>query len=338
MNFQTKVYVGNLPENCNLEAFRSLFEKHGKVVECDIVKNYGFVHFADGEDAKSAVDALNDTKWDGVTLKVELSYSQVRHKPGMGNKSVCYRCGKSGHWSKDCPRGRSRNPSLNNNNNNNNDHSNKSENRGQFLRGNRGPYMNGGSSGSSGSFLQSSLLGGPNGYRNDSFRDSYREPLSSSSSSSLYYERNSNAYSSNNSSSHYHNSGSSNSGRRNNNNNNTYIDLSRDLDREHSQNDPYYDSYPPPPPPPTRYRPYPSAYERRAPLPPLTGTSESMIPSLLSSLSPLSQYNHNNNSHNNNNSSSHHDLDPYIRPPPEYYERRREVLLRMPNRRGDWGE
>ncbi|CAE1271889.1 unnamed protein product [Acanthosepion pharaonis] len=96
--------------------------------------------------------------------------------------------------------------------------------------------------------------------------------------------------------------------------------------------------YPPPPPPPTRYRPYPSAYERRAPLPPLTGTSESMIPSLLSSLSPLSQYNHNNNSHNNNNSSSHHDLDPYIRPPPEYYERRREVLLRMPNRRGDWGE
>lgn len=197
--------------------------------------------------------------------------------------------------------------------------------------------MNGGSSGSSGSFLQSSLLGGPNGYRNDSFRDSYREPLSSSSS--LYYERNSNAYSSNNSSSHYHNSGSSNSGRRNNNNNNnTYIGLSRDLDREHSQNDPYYDSYPPPPPPPTRYRPYPSAYERRAPLPPLTGTSESMIPSLLSSLSPsLSQYNHNNNSHNNS-SSSHHDLDPYIRPPPEYYERRREVLLRMPNRRGDWGE
>jgi len=39
----TKLYVGNIPETCRKMDLQSLFEEHGKVVECDIVKNYGFV-------------------------------------------------------------------------------------------------------------------------------------------------------------------------------------------------------------------------------------------------------------------------------------------------------
>ena len=38
-----KIFVGNLFDKTTSADIRPLFEKFGKVVECDVVKNYGFV-------------------------------------------------------------------------------------------------------------------------------------------------------------------------------------------------------------------------------------------------------------------------------------------------------
>jgi RNA-binding protein 4 len=38
-----KIFVGNLSSNAAVGDVRPLFEKYGKVVECDVMKNYGFV-------------------------------------------------------------------------------------------------------------------------------------------------------------------------------------------------------------------------------------------------------------------------------------------------------
>ena len=38
-----KIFVGNLADKTTTADIKPLFEKYGKVVECDVVKNYGFV-------------------------------------------------------------------------------------------------------------------------------------------------------------------------------------------------------------------------------------------------------------------------------------------------------
>lgn len=105
---QTKLYVGNLPEDTDKDELHSLFTKYGNVVEFDILKDYGFVHYEIESEAKAAAAGLDGNDYHGTNIKVEVSRSKVRQKAGMGGKGECYRCGGEGHWSKECPRGPSR--------------------------------------------------------------------------------------------------------------------------------------------------------------------------------------------------------------------------------------
>uniref|UniRef100_A0A023FIR4 Putative grp-3 498 glycine rich family n=1 Tax=Amblyomma cajennense TaxID=34607 RepID=A0A023FIR4_AMBCJ len=99
-----KLYVGSLPEGCDAASLEALFAKYGKVEECDIVKNYAFVHMNSEDESKMAIDALHNSEFMGGKITVEASHSKVRPKPGMGGRGQCYRCGRQGHWSKECPR------------------------------------------------------------------------------------------------------------------------------------------------------------------------------------------------------------------------------------------
>lgn len=40
---EVKLYVGNLPDQCRRTSLKELFEKYGKVSQCDVVKNFAFV-------------------------------------------------------------------------------------------------------------------------------------------------------------------------------------------------------------------------------------------------------------------------------------------------------
>ncbi|CAG5118903.1 unnamed protein product [Candidula unifasciata] len=68
-----KIFLGNLSSDTTAEKIRPLFEKYGEVVECDVLKNFGFVHMVDKNDANKAIAQLDGHSIDGNNIRVELS-------------------------------------------------------------------------------------------------------------------------------------------------------------------------------------------------------------------------------------------------------------------------
>ncbi|XP_066536517.1 RNA-binding protein 14b isoform X1 [Hoplias malabaricus] len=101
----TKVFVGNLSGMCTTEDLKELFQTFGKVLECDKVKGYAFVHMENKEDALQAIEALHGTSFKGRPLSVELSKVQPSKQTPTG-KIPCVSCGKQGHYAGECPTGK----------------------------------------------------------------------------------------------------------------------------------------------------------------------------------------------------------------------------------------
>ncbi|UJR15906.1 hypothetical protein I4U23_002827 [Adineta vaga] len=75
----TKLYIGNIPQAISSTELKELFEKYGKVLECDIIKDYAFVHMEDASKAKASIAALNDFNFKGNRIRVEVSTTQLRN-------------------------------------------------------------------------------------------------------------------------------------------------------------------------------------------------------------------------------------------------------------------
>lgn len=101
----TKVFVGNLSSMCTTEDLQERFQTFGKVLECDKVKGYAFVHMENKEDALQAIEALHGTSFKGRPLSVELSKVQPSKQAPTG-KIPCVSCGKQGHYAGECPAGK----------------------------------------------------------------------------------------------------------------------------------------------------------------------------------------------------------------------------------------
>ncbi|XP_070622565.1 RNA-binding protein 4B-like isoform X3 [Erythrolamprus reginae] len=85
-----KLFIGNLPREASEKEIRSLFEQYGRVLECDIIKNYGFVHIEDKTAAEDAIRNLHHYKLHGVCINVEASKnkSKASTKLHVGNIST----------------------------------------------------------------------------------------------------------------------------------------------------------------------------------------------------------------------------------------------------------
>ncbi|XP_060614368.2 uncharacterized protein [Anolis sagrei] len=74
-----KIYVGGLPEDCAAGDLLPLFQNFGLVTECDVVKDYGFVHMDNEEDGKTAIENLNGTEFMGSIIVVQRSVKDRKH-------------------------------------------------------------------------------------------------------------------------------------------------------------------------------------------------------------------------------------------------------------------
>jgi RNA-binding protein 4 len=79
-----KIFIGNLTEKTRANDVRELFEKFGTVLECDVIRNYGFVHLEVGNEknVNDAIRELNGMVIDNQAINVQVSTSRVRQKPG----------------------------------------------------------------------------------------------------------------------------------------------------------------------------------------------------------------------------------------------------------------
>jgi RNA recognition motif-containing protein len=69
----SKLYVGNLTYSVTEEQLKKLFSAYGDVKEVRVIerKGFGFVEMATPEDAEKAKAALNETNFEGRTLKID---------------------------------------------------------------------------------------------------------------------------------------------------------------------------------------------------------------------------------------------------------------------------
>ena len=71
-----KIFVGRLAPCVSALQLRQLFEKFGSVSDCDILRDYGFVHMPQETEAQKAIKALDKYNFCGSRLSVELSTSR----------------------------------------------------------------------------------------------------------------------------------------------------------------------------------------------------------------------------------------------------------------------
>ncbi|XP_038831746.1 RNA-binding protein 4.1-like [Salvelinus namaycush] len=68
-----KIFIGNLDSDTTVDELRTLFSQYGKISECDIVKNFGFVHMNDKAEAEEAIKNLHHHELNGEQMNVEMS-------------------------------------------------------------------------------------------------------------------------------------------------------------------------------------------------------------------------------------------------------------------------
>ncbi len=67
------LYVGNLTYAVTAEQLKELFSNYGEVKEVRIIerKGFGFVEMSSPEEAEKAKEALNETEFEGRTLRID---------------------------------------------------------------------------------------------------------------------------------------------------------------------------------------------------------------------------------------------------------------------------
>jgi len=104
----SKLYVGGLPYSVTEGSLRELFSAHGTVESANVIsdkftgqsRGFGFVEMSSGNEAQSAISALNGTQFEGRTLTVNEAKPMAKRDNfgGGGGKGRGDRDGGRNRW------------------------------------------------------------------------------------------------------------------------------------------------------------------------------------------------------------------------------------------------
>ncbi|XP_039260042.2 RNA-binding protein 4.1-like [Styela clava] len=88
-----KLFVGNLAEGTKSSELHKLFQKHGTVIECEVIKNFAFVHMSRESQAREAISELNDYELNGNKIRVQMARQKGggERSGGRGGRGDGYR-------------------------------------------------------------------------------------------------------------------------------------------------------------------------------------------------------------------------------------------------------
>lgn len=87
-----KLFVGSLSWNTDDDGLRNAFEEFGEVTDAKVIterdtgrsRGFGFVTFANSDDAQSAISAMDGQQLDGRTIAVNLARERERNERSGG--------------------------------------------------------------------------------------------------------------------------------------------------------------------------------------------------------------------------------------------------------------
>ena len=98
---ENKVFLGGISRDANDDAVNEFVKKFGNPREViNTGKGYSFIKFDTADEMQGFVDKINGEDLCGQRVRAEISKPKER-PAGNG----CFKCGKEGHMSRDCPQG-----------------------------------------------------------------------------------------------------------------------------------------------------------------------------------------------------------------------------------------
>ena len=102
----SKLYVGGLPYPVTGGRLEELFSAHGTVESANVIsdkftgqsRGFGFVEMSSGNEAQSAISALNGTQFEGRTLTVNEAKPMAKRDNFGGGKGRGDRDGGRNRW------------------------------------------------------------------------------------------------------------------------------------------------------------------------------------------------------------------------------------------------
>jgi RNA recognition motif-containing protein len=84
LKMSCELFIGNLNPDIRIRDLENVYGRYGKILRCDLKKNYGFIQYSDRRDAEQALQKENNRELLGSVMTVEWAKGSIGDRPRGG--------------------------------------------------------------------------------------------------------------------------------------------------------------------------------------------------------------------------------------------------------------